>query len=210
MTLNLSGIRNLVFDFGGVIIDIDYHAVRRAFEALGMEDTRAFYQHDEHSRLVEDFERGAMSEDVFRDTIIRKIGKPISYERFDEAWNAIIRSVPQRRVEMLEKLSQHFSLYLLSNTNIIHYRKYSRDFEQHHQRTLRNMFKKAYFSHEIKMRKPARDIFDFVLEDAGLQGGESLFIDDSALNIETAREAGYQTLYKPQNEEVTNYFQDYL
>jgi|AntRauTorcE11898_2_1112593.scaffolds.fasta_scaffold00391_20 putative hydrolase of the HAD superfamily len=210
MTLNLTGIRNLVFDFGGVIIDIDYDAVRKAFQALGLEDVSAFYQHDDQSKLVENFESGMVSEKDFRDTIIQKIGGDISYERFDETWNAIIKSVPPRRVELLTKLSHHFNLYLLSNTNIIHYRKYSHDFEHTYQRSLRGMFKKAYFSHEIKMRKPAPAIFQFVLKDAGIKGEESLFVDDSELNIKSAESVGFKTLYKPQEEELTAFFKKYL
>ncbi|MDZ7777200.1 MAG: HAD family phosphatase [Bacteroidales bacterium] len=210
MTLNLTGIRNLVFDFGGVIIDIDYDAVRKAFQALGLEDVSAFYQHDDHSKLVENFESGKVSENDFRDTIIQKIGGDISYERFDETWNAILKSVPPRRVELLTQLSHHFNLYLLSNTNIIHYRKYSHDFEHTYHRSLRGMFKKAYFSHEIKMRKPAPAIFQFVLNDAGITGEESLFVDDSELNIKSAESVGFKTLYKPQEEELTAFFENYL
>lgn len=210
MSQNLEGIQNLIFDFGGVIIDIDYEAVRKAFEDIGMQDVQSFYKHDDHSKLVKDMETGLLSENDFRDTIIQKIGLDLSYEKFDSAWNAIIKDVPAERVQLLEELSKHFRLYLLSNTNIIHYRKYTDDFEKKYGKSLRDMFKKAYFSHEIKLRKPDKSIFTWVLNDAGIKAENSMFIDDSEINIQAAEEVGLKTLYKPQHEELTDYFKKYL
>lgn len=206
MSQNFEGIQNVIFDFGGVIIDIDYDAVRQAFEEIGMQDVRSFYQHDDHSKLVTDLETGLISEDDFRETIIQKIDRNLSHEKFDKAWNAIIKDVPAERVQLLEELAKHFNLYLLSNTNIIHYRKYMRDFEKKHGKSLRDLFQKAYFSHEIKLRKPDKSIFTWVLEDAGIKAGKTMFIDDSETNIQAAEEVGLRTLYKPQHEELTDYF----
>jgi len=210
MSQNFEGIQNLIFDFGGVIIDIDYDAVRQAFEEIGMQDVRSFYQHDDHSKLVTDFEKGQISEDDFRQSIINKIGLNLSFEKFDNAWNAILRDVPAERVQLLEELAKHFNLYLLSNTNIIHYRKYMRDFEKKHGKSLRDLFQKAYFSHEIKLRKPDETIFTFDLKDAGISAGNSMFIDDSEINIQAAEEIGLKTLYKPQQVELTDYFEKSL
>lgn len=210
MSQNFEGIQNVIFDFGGVIIDIDYDAVRQAFEEIGMQDVRSFYQHDDHSKLVTDLETGLISEDDFRETIIQKIDRNLSHEKFDKAWNAIIKDVPAERVQLLEELAKHFNLYLLSNTNIIHYRKYMRDFEKKHGKSLRDLFQKAYFSHEIKLRKPDKSIFTWVLEDAGIKAGKTMFIDDSETNIQAAEEVGLRTLYKPQHEELTDYFEKSL
>lgn len=203
---DLSGINNLVFDFGGVLIDIDYEAVRNAFQKIGLEDVTAFYRHENHSRLVEEFEQGIISATTFRDEIIKNIGKPISYDAFDWAWNAIIKQVPEHRVKLLEKLASRFNLYLLSNTNIIHYEKYTRDFKRQHGKSLHSLFVKAYFSHEIKMRKPYPDIFDYVIKDAGLDKKKSMFIDDAEKNIVAARNVGLQVFYKPQDDELTDFF----
>ncbi len=208
MSAIISGIKNLLFDFGGVIIDIDYNRVKKAFEDLGMEDVRAFYQHDDHSRLVEDFEKGLITEDQFRNAIISEMPGTISYQDFDNAWNRILLTVPRKRVEMLEKLQGKYNLYLLSNTNIIHYRKYSDDFLKEYGKSLNSLFEKAYYSHEILLRKPDPEIFNFVLNDAGIRAAETLFVDDSELNIEAAKQVGLKTLYKPQHNEVADYFQE--
>lgn len=208
MSANLTGIKNLLFDFGGVIIDIDYNQVKKAFEDLGMEDVRAFYQHDDHSRLVEDFEKGIITEDQFRNGIISEIPGNITYKDFDKAWNRILLKVLPKRVEMLERLQRKFNLYLLSNTNIIHYRKYTDDFLEEYGKSLNSLFKKAYYSHEILLRKPDPEIFNFVLNDAGIKAAETLFVDDSELNIEAAEKVGLKTLYKPQHNEVANYFKE--
>ena len=206
MSANTSEIKNLLFDFGGVIIDIDYNRVKKAFEDLGMEDVRAFYQHDDHSRLVEDFEKGLITEDQFRNAIIAEMPGNISYQDFDDAWNRILLTVPPQRVEMLEKLQKKYNLYLLSNTNIIHYRKYTEDFQKQYGKSLNSLFTKAYYSHEILLRKPNTEIFNFVLNDAGIVASETLFVDDSELNIEAAEKVGLKTLYKSQHNEVADYF----
>lgn len=208
MSASTSGIKNLIFDFGGVIIDIDYNRVRKAFEDLGMEDVRAFYQHDDHSRLVEDFEQGLLTEGQFRDAIISEIPGDISFQDFDDAWNRILLKVPPQRVEMLEKLQKKYNLYLLSNTNIIHYRKYMEDFQKQYGKSLNSLFTKAFYSHEVLLRKPDPDIFNFVLDNAGIQAAETLFVDDSELNIEAAGKVGLKTLYKPQHSEVVDYFKE--
>lgn len=210
MSLNSRGIKNLLFDFGGVILDIDYNAVRQAFEVLGMKDVKAFYQHEDHGRLVMNMEKGVISENDFRDAIINELPEKISYRDFDAAWNAILKTVPPQRVRLLENLAKEFNLYLLSNTNIIHYRKYNDEFEQSYGKSLTSLFEKAYFSHEIKMRKPSEDIFTFVVKDAGIAPGQTLFVDDSELNISAAERVGLQTLYKPQEDELTDYFSEYL
>ena len=210
MTQNLDGIQNLIFDFGGVIIDIDYDSVQNAFENIGIQDVRSFYQHDDHSRLVKNLETGLISEDEFREAIIQKIDNRVTHEMFDNAWNAILKDVPAKRVKLLEELSNYFHLYLLSNTNIIHYRKYVSDFEQMHGRTLREMFQKAYFSHELKLRKPDKRIFTYVLDDAGIRADKSLFVDDSEINIRAAEEVGLKSLYKPQHDELTDFFERFV
>lgn len=200
-------VKNLLFDFGGVIIDIDYRAVLSAFESLGLKNAEAFYQHDAHSQLVESFEEGLLEEDVFRDAMIKEIGKDISAQQFDDAWNAIIKTIPPQRIELLKRLAENYNLYLLSNTNIIHYRKYMADFESVFGYSFRDLFQKAYYSHEIKMRKPNLEIYQYVLTDAGIEGEETLFIDDSVINIEAAEKAGLKVLYKPQHEDVCKYFE---
>jgi len=203
---DLKGISNLIFDFGGVLIDIDYEGVKNAFQEIGMKDVRAFYQHESHSKLVEDFEQGLISPDTFRDTIIREIGKEISYESFDKAWNAILKQVPSKRVKLLKELGRSYNLYLLSNTNIIHYNKYTSEFKDHHGIELTSLFERSYFSHEIKLRKPEPEIFEYVIEDAGIEKMHTLFIDDSENNIEASERAGIPAFYKPQQKELVEFF----
>ena len=203
---DLRGISNIIFDFGGVLIDIDYEAVREAFQKIGLQNVSAFYQHESHSQLVEDFEQGIISPTTFRNEIIKDIGKPVSYESFDKAWNAILKEVPANRIKLLERLSSDFNLYLLSNTNVIHYEKYTRDFRKQHGKELRSFFIKAYFSHEIKMRKPNQDIFKYIVNDAGIEKGKTLFIDDAEKNIHSAREVGLNAFLKPQDKELTHFF----
>lgn len=205
---DLTGISNLIFDFGGVLIDIDYEDVRKAFQAIGLKDVRAFYQHENHSKLVEDFEQGFISPDRFRDSIISDINKDISHSSFDSAWNAIIKHVPSMRVKLLQNLNKHYNLYLLSNTNIIHYNKYVKEFKQEHGIDLRSLFRKSYFSHEVKLRKPNPEIFEYVIEDAGLEKSHTLFIDDSEENVEASRHVGIPAFYKPQKEELVDFFND--
>jgi putative hydrolase of the HAD superfamily len=155
---------------------------------------------------VEDYEQGLISEERFKSHIDKEIGRILSKTEFETAWNAIIKEIPEPRVRLLESLASQYNLYLLSNTNSIHYRYYTSQFRQTFGRELQSLFTKTYFSYQIKMRKPNEDIFEFVAKDAAIQKPETLFIDDSPLNIDTAQKLGFKTFHKPQQEEITQFF----
>ncbi|MEA3505384.1 MAG: HAD-IA family hydrolase [Bacteroidota bacterium] len=202
----LKGVKNIIFDFGGIIIDIDYSAVKQAFIDVGMRDPDKFYKHDSHAKIVEDFECGLVSPAKFREEIISDMVSPINYDAFDTAWNAIIKTIPRKRVELIDELSKKYRVFLLSNTNSIHYNKYTSEFRETYKRELIDLFDKAYFSFEMKLRKPDKQIFDKVLKTENLIANETLFVDDSEINIEAAKSVGLKVLYKPQKEELTDFF----
>ena len=204
--MELKGIKNIIFDFGGIIIDIDYEAVRQAFIKIGMEDPKKYYEHEQHSKLVEDFECGLISADEFRQELISNMNAKVDFKTFDDAWNSIIKTIPQPRVELIDALRKKYKVFLLSNTNCIHYAKYTDDFKRSYNRELIDLFDKAYFSYQMKLRKPDIKIFETVLIEQNIDPKETIFIDDSKINIEAAKLTGMNIFYKPQKDELIDYF----
>jgi putative hydrolase of the HAD superfamily len=125
----------------------------------------------------------------------------------DGAWNAMLGVLPEERWNLLGSISQYYRTFLLSNTNAIHLNYYF-NYLQGIYGTFGylHLFEKAYFSHEIHMRKPNADIFEHVVTDSGINPGETLFIDDFIENIETASKLGFQTIHLTKPRTLTDLF----
>ena len=130
-----------------------------------------------------------------------------SDEQFDIAWNAILLDIPKERIELLLNLGKEYRIFMLSNTNSIHMirmNQYLRNVFGIN--TYKDIFEKAYYSFEMGMRKPEREIFEFVLKDSGLNPSETLFIEDTQNNIDTARQLGIQTYFINKSQDVVKIF----
>lgn len=189
-------IKNIIFDWGGVITDLHLEATKRAFVALGMTIFDEGVPHHAHDELFIPLETGKITPREFRSRIRRFAPTEISDTQIDTAWNAMLGVLPEDRWSLLDKVRKHYRTFLLSNTNAIHLDYYFNylmgiygTFGYTH------LFEKSYFSHILGMRKPNADIFEFVRDDAGLLPHETLFIDDFAENIESAAQLGFQTIH---------------
>ena len=187
-------IKNLLFDFGGVILNLDYNLTTEAFKKLGYNNFNELFSQYKISELFEKLETGHVSEDTFF-AVMSSLVKPTpSHEDILEAWNAMLISYRLESLKFLEELAPHYNLYLLSNTNIIHKRAFDKMLEDESSyNSLSAFFTKAYYSHLVGLRKPYNDIYNFVLNDAGIKPEETLFIDDSVNNIETAKKLNFKT-----------------
>lgn len=186
-------IEALVLDLGGVIIDIDYQLAADAFVRLGISDFDALYSKARQSSLFDDFETGRISPDDFRRQIRSLLNVSIADELIDAAWNAMLIGFPEHRIEWLEELAQRYPVFILSNTNAIHIQAFINLSDA----TLgkgrfESIFRKCYYSSQIGMRKPDKQIFDFVVEENGLDKSTTLFIDDSPQHVAGALDAGLQ------------------
>jgi HAD superfamily hydrolase (TIGR01509 family) len=183
--------RNIIFDLGAVIIDIDYNLTADAFRRLGLLHFDEIYSKAKQDHLFDRFEKGDMSDEEFRETVRKHIPHSVSDEQIDSAWNAMLKEVPEETFGLLEEIGKQKRIFLLSNTNRIHVRAFSKIIErQYGFARFESLFEKAYYSCDIGMRKPDAEIFEFVLLQHGLKANETLFIDDSPQHVEGARNCG--------------------
>lgn len=191
-----NSIKNIIFDFGGVIYDIDFHRSAMAFRDLGIVDFNDMYTKVLANELIDKYEKGQLSNEEFRNEMRRLSGKELTDAEVDEAWNAILVGFVRDRVELIEKIKDHYNIFILSNTSDIHYNRFIKEFERGFGYTkFEDLFEKAWLSYRIGMRKPDTAIYEFVVEDGKLNKEETLFIDDSLPNIIGAKESGIATHY---------------
>jgi FMN phosphatase YigB (HAD superfamily) len=189
-------IKNIIFDWGGVITDLHFDATKRAFHELGLSVFDEKVPHDPLDKIFLPLEVGRISSGEFRNSIRKLSSKILSDEMIDGAWNAMLGALPPERWKVLESARNIYRTFLLSNTNAIHLDYYF-NYLQGIYGTYGyvHLFEKAYFSFELHLRKPNRDIFEYVLQDSRLIPKETLLIDDSFENIETALDLGLQAIH---------------
>ncbi len=204
-------IRNIIFDLGGVILNIDPRLTVDAFRSLGWRD---FFEENNQTNGKELFyrlESGNSSPEVFRNNIRRIADIQRNDEEIDAAWAAMILDIPTDRIRYLEELKKSYRLFLLSNTNEIHRIKFHRDFETDFGYSFYDLFEHNFYSHEMGMRKPDPQIYIQALTEAGLVPEETLFIDDMEENIVAAQTIGMKGLHiKPGTlmRNLPNYLKD--
>ncbi len=205
----MNNIRNIIFDLGAVIINIDMLGVNKKLTEMGVENIEEIHAHMFSRDVYHKLETGRISPEEFRNEIRKKAMGELSDEQLDEAWNNIILDIPPQRIKALEEARKLYRTFLLSNTNIIHYEFYNACFrEQYGYDSLSGLFEKAYFSHVLNMRKPDPDIYRFVLEDAKLDPAETLFIDDKEENVRSAESTGMQGYHLVDGTDMTELFED--
>ena len=202
---------NVIFDLGGVILNIDPFQTVAEMQKLGLGDFDAVYAHLVHTHVLDKLEKGLITQREFLDEIRGK--KPLSDEQILKAWNALLLDFPKERIRLLEQLkeSKRFRTYLLSNTNAIHYQVYTRMLQdQYGLEGLEALFDKAYFSHELHLRKPDAEIFEHVIRDSGLNPDRTLFIDDSEVNVQAARDLGIHAFHLNDSTTINDLFPEQL
>lgn len=197
----MEGIKNLIIDFGGVIINLTRNRCIEAFESLGVQDIREqIVNNYQHKDLFMQVEIGSITTAGFRDGIRRLSGQALTDEQIDAAWIAMLDDVPDYKLNLLLDLRKHYNTMLLSNTNEIHWEWSERtcfSYKGHH---VSDFFNRIYLSYKLHMLKPNADIFEYVLQDAGIKPEETLFIDDATPNCRTAESLGLHT-YTPEPRE---------
>lgn len=181
-------IKNIIFDFGDVFINLDKEATYRELYRLGVEEIS-----EKMIQVYYDYEKGLISTDDFVDYFHNEFA--IEKEDLVKAWNAILLDFPLKRLDFLKELtaSNKYRLFLLSNTNDMHISWIQKDWGMDLYNEFKNCFEQFYLSHEIQMRKPNTDIYEFVLEENNLVPSETIFIDDTLENTETAEKLGIKT-----------------
>ena len=188
-------VKNIIFDLGGVILNINYHKTAQVFNSLGCENFDEIYSQKQQNGLFDNFETGQISSQEFINELLKVLPKEVPPKEVVDAWNAMLLDLPQKRIERLQKLKKTHRIFLLSNTNQIHEEAFVKIIQQENKiKSFNHLFEQVYFSHHIGMRKPNREVFDFVLQENSLNPTETLFIDDSPQHLVGAEEAGIKTL----------------
>ena len=199
--IDLTGIKNIVFDLGGVIITLDSDAAVRLFREAGVEDAEKWLNPYHQHGLFLALEEGALSREEFGDALRKAVGKPISDEAIDAGWMGFLKEVPACKLRLLEDLrNRGYRLYALSNTNPVAMQlAFSSDFTPEG-KPLDAYFDKLYLSYQMKCVKPNPLIFQKMIADSGMIPSETLFIDDGLANVQMGEQMGFKT-YQPVNGE---------
>jgi putative hydrolase of the HAD superfamily len=206
--IQTDSVKNIIFDLGGVIINIDYSLTIDAFKKFGVTNFDQIYSKMHQSDLFDKLDKGLVTAYEFRSHIKKESGINISDEQFDEAWNAMLLDLPVERIDLLKNISQNYRIFLLSNTNEIHLNSRFRQFEGiFGVKGFKGLFEREYYSNLMGMRKPDADIYIQVLEENNLKGEETLFIDDSPQNIDGAINAGLQAFYLIKEMDIVQLFE---
>jgi glucose-1-phosphatase len=197
----------IIFDLGGVLLNLDYDLTEKAFISLGMANFGEAYSQLQQTDLFDRFERGEVSSFHFINQLLDQLPAGTTANQVVHAWDAMILDFPVERLQFLEGLSKKYRLFLLSNTNDLHIDAVRRALEKTvGHRNLEQYFEKVYFSSAVGMRKPDSKIFEFVCADNGLDPAKTVFIDDSPQHIEGAVSAGIEAFLLAKGQEVSSLF----
>lgn len=205
--IKTSEIRNIIFDLGGVLLNINPLLSLNKFASLSGVSRDVLKNRLEHERVFEKFDTGSISPDEFRSDLCRIMGKKVTNAEIDHAWNMLLLDFPLHRVRMLQQLRKNYRIYLLSNTNSIHFIQYTREFYEKYGIQMPDLFDKLFVSYEIGIHKPDEGIYTHVLRAEGLNPKECVFIDDSLPNVEAAAKLGIAGIHITGENDVTDFFE---
>ena len=195
----------IIFDLGGVILNIDYRLTIAAFEKLGVKNADLFYSKKVQNPIFDKIEIGEITANYFLDELQKKTNNA-EIKHLESAWNAMLLDLPESRLNHIQKLSKNYKIFLLSNTNEIHINAFRKKIGEKRWLQFSSLFTKMYLSHEIGFRKPNKEAFQIILDENKLKANNVFFIDDSPQHIKAARSLGIQSHYLLEGEEITALF----
>jgi len=203
-----SKIRNIIFDLGGVLLNIN-----PLLSLIELSKVSGISQDELRITLAgeqvfEKMDTGHLNSEQFRSELCRIMNKKVSDSEMDRIWNVLLLDFPAPRVELLQQLAKNYRVFLLSNTNLIHYIHYTREFQMRYGIPMESLFERLFLSYEIGMHKPDAGIYKYVLQQSGIEASESVFFDDSLANVQAAELQGILGIYLQTGHEVTDYFQN--
>ena len=203
--LNLDNTEAIIFDLGGVILNLDYNRTINEFKRLGGSQFDHLYSKANQDQIFDAFEVGSINASYFIKYMAKLLPSEIKDQEIIDAWNAMLLDLPVQRLELLKNLSKRYKLYLFSNTNEIHFNAFSKYFNEQYgeNQLLENYFIQTYYSHKVKCRKPNSEAFNLVINDNNLSAEKVLFIDDSIQHIEGAQLLGINTFHLQDTDIVT-------
>ena len=183
-------IKNIVFDLGGVLVDLDFKAAINGLQQAGFANVKEQLQSFDREGIFQKFELGEMTAEEFRTAIRENSTVTLTDEEIDALWNAMLLEIPREKLELILDLRGKYMVYLLSNTNSIHWDYVCKNAFNYRGFRVNDYFEETFLSYEMHLAKPDKAIFEKVLQDANLLAEETLFIDDSEANCKAAEEVG--------------------
>jgi len=200
---HFSNISTLIFDFGGVLIDLDMNQSILNFKKLGVENVENYLSNFGQSGFFMQLEKGKISAEEFRSEIRKLTTNTITDKEIDDAWNAFLVRIPSEKLDIVYQLRKKFRVIMLSNTNAIHFPYAERTFFSYKNRGIDEYFDKCYRSYDMKMAKPDAEIFEAILSQEQVAANQCLLLDDGPKNIEQAQKLGFQTYFVDPKEDLS-------
>ena len=183
-------IRNIVFDLGGVLVDLDFKAAINGLQQAGFTNVKEQLLAFDRNGIFQKFELGEITADEFRTAIRENSTVTLTDEEVDNLWNLMLLEIPREKLELILELRGKYMVYLLSNTNSIHWDYVCKNAFNYRGFRVEDYFEETFLSYKMHLAKPNKAIFEKVLNDANLVAEETLFIDDSEANCKAAQEVG--------------------
>jgi putative hydrolase of the HAD superfamily len=203
----MPAVKNIIFDLGGVLLNLNYNNTRRGFEQLGLENFDAIYSQAQQQQFFDLYETGKASDEAFISGMKTFLPAGTPDEKIINAWNAMLLDFPVERLKLLQEVKNNYRIFLLSNTNEIHIRAFEQIIQkQHGLRSLDPLFERAYYSSRIELRKPDAAIFEHVLEQNQLNKNETVFFDDSIQHIQGAQGIGLKAIFVQPPKTILDFF----
>ena len=207
----MNKIKNIIFDLGGVILNLDYDKTVDEFKKIGILNFQDLYTQKMQNILFDDFEKGEVSSAEFISCLIDSENLKIKEIDFINAWNAMLLEIPVKKLEFIDALKKDYKVFLLSNTNEIHINKFEDDLKKNNMlNQFYKCFDKVYYSSRMGKRKPDENCFKQVLEENQLVPQQTLFIDDSVQHIKGAKRIGIETFHLEKNKSIIDLVPDII
>jgi FMN phosphatase YigB (HAD superfamily) len=204
MSIEIKNYKNIIFDLGGVLLNIDYHKTVNEFQKFTDKDVDKFYGQHAQYEFFDLYETGKISTDEFRRSIKETLDLKASNDDIDDAWCAMLLDFPRHRYDFLKKIAKHKRIFLFSNTCAIHKEVFDKIIlDQLGENNFESIFESAYFSHLLGHRKPHPEGFEHILKENNLSKEDTLFIDDSIGHIRGAESIGLNTFHLTNDLDIT-------
>ena len=187
--------KNLIFDLGNVLYDIDFEKMYKAFDELGIPNFENHFTLNKSDQIFFDLEKGLITETAFCNGFNALYALSLTNDQIIAAWNALLIGYRKESIDWVKAHMDQFATFLYSNTNQIHFDYFIPQFTQEIGGNFENLFKTPYYSHKMGQRKPDPSSFQYILDKEGLIAAETLFIDDNEPNVIAAASIGLQVLY---------------
>ncbi len=185
------GVECLIFDLGGVLVDLDWERCVNQFVEIGVDNIDDILSTTHQKGFLLDYELGTISTEEFREKVRELSSKSPSDSEIDDALTALLVGFPKEKLDLLYELKKRYKVLMLSNTNKKSFEFIVEEFISKDGKQIEDYFDKCYLSYEMGLSKPSEEIYQAILQDFNLTPEACMFFDDSPVNVEAAKKLGF-------------------